>query len=162
MKSWHALHVLTGAELDVLTAVRGLGITAIVPMEMRLERRGGRLKERLHIYVPGYVLVNLELTPGAYYAVKATPGVIRWLGGGHPDTIPDEQMRIMLALSAHGETMKPAKAARCGGRSEITSGPLRTLSPKIVSVDARNGRATIAVSMLDHQYHATVSIQIQP
>ena len=159
MHSWYALHVETGRELAVAGALRRKQVQAIVPMELRPERRQGQTWKRAHIYVPGYVFIRLEIGPEAYYKIRAVPHVFRFLGGGAPDRIPDGQMRMMLALAAHGESMRPAPAAVRDGKTVITGGPLRELTPEIVSVNTRSGRATIAVRILEHTCRTTIQIQ---
>ena len=159
MHSWYALHVETGKELYVAHALRRIGVQAIVPMELRRERSEGRTRERAHIYVPGYVFVYLVASPAAYYRVRTVPCIFRFLGGGAPDRIPDEQMRMMLALAAHGETMRPAPVTILNGRTVITGGPLKELNPEILSVNARNERATIEVKLPRHCCRTTIQIQ---
>jgi transcription antitermination factor NusG len=160
MLSWYALHVETGQELAVTRALRKMGTCAIVPMEMRRERSGGRTRERLHVYVPGYVFIRLEGLASAYNPIRCVPHVFRFLGGGTPDRIPDDQMRMMLALAEHGETMRPAPASRIDGKTVITGGPLARLNPTILSADTRSGRATIEVKVLEHSCRTTIQIQL--
>ena len=161
MRSWYALHVETGREAETAAALRRFGCPAVVPMELRHERREGRTRERLHVYVPGYVFVKLELSPDKYYRICAAPHVFRFLGGGTPDRIPDGQMGMMLALAAHGATMRPAPARQTDGRTIITGGPLQKLQPEILRVNARDGHATIEVRVLDKVCRTTVQIQLE-
>jgi transcription antitermination factor NusG len=160
MRNWYALHVESGKELAVGGALHRIGVDAMVPMELRMERCGGIARKRMHVYVPGYVFVRLEATLEAYYKIRSAPWIFRFLGGGAPEAIPEEQMRMMIALAEHGETMRPAPARMIGGRTVITGGPLQALNPEILHVNARNQRATIEVKLPRHSCRTTVQIQL--
>ena len=55
---WVALHVLTGAEEDVVYSLRALpGLTALAPMERVTLLKGGKSRAKLRIVLPGYVLL---------------------------------------------------------------------------------------------------------
>lgn len=156
---WTAVQVLTGSELDILRKVRAVhGVDAIAPME-RIRHRN-RAREILRPLLPGYVLLQWNRDPCVYYAIKAVPGVIRFLGDGNPQAIPEEQMGAMLTLARHCETGKPAPAVRENGITRITGGPLAHIPLK--RVNARAGRASIDVKLGNQTHTVTVSVDIKP
>ena len=161
---WYAAQVLTGDELQTVQALEDAGFNAIAPMERRMERKGGRLYERTHIYLPGYVFVRTGMDAATYYAIRAANGSLRLLGtrasGDHwPTPIPPAQMRLLMALWAHGRAGKPANVVRnANGTTELCPGPLPDAGARIVRVDRRAGRATIAARVLDKTCQATIMI----
>lgn len=161
---WYAAQVLTGDELQTVQALEDAGFDAIAPMERRMERKGGRLYERTHIYLPGYVFVRTGMDAATYYAIRAANGSLRLLGtrasGDHwPTPIPPAQMRLLMALWAHGRAGKPANVVRnANGTTELCPGPLTDAGARIVRVDRRAGRATIAARVLDKTCQATIMI----
>ena len=162
---WYAAQVLTGDELQTVQALEDAGFNAIAPMEWRMERKGGRLHERAHIYLPGYVFVRANMDAATYYAIRAANGSLRLLGtrasSDHwPTPIPPAQMRLLMALWAHGKTGKPANVVRnADGTTALCPGGLTDVGARIVRVDRRAGRATIAARVLDKTCQATIMIR---
>lgn len=156
---WAALQVRTGSELDVLRSVRTIhGVDAIAPMERIRHRNHPR--EIMRPMLPGYVLMQWNRDPGVYYAVRKVRGVIRFLGDGSPQTIPNDQMDALLMLARHCETGKPAPAVRENGRTRIVSGPLCWAT--IRSVNRRTGRASIDVRLGTETHTVMVAVDIKP
>lgn len=154
---WSALQVQTGSELDVLRKVRAIhGVDAIAPME-RIRHRN-RTREIVRPLLPGYVLIEWNRDPGVYYTVREVRGVIRFLGDGNPQAIPEDQMDALLRLARYCETGKPAPAVRENGMTRIVSGPLSRAT--IRSVNRRAGRARIDVRLGNETHTVTVAVDI--
>ena len=163
-REWYVAQVLTGRELDAVAEIKKLPeLDAIAPMELRHEWRGGKLHERLHVYIPGYVFVLGDLRrPCAYYAIRAIKGVIRILGGGQPERVPLDQMRLVLGLARHGATMRPAPVAIQESGAVISGGPLAAMGPAVTKINTRDRRATLEVPLMGQTTTVTVTVDIQP
>lgn len=161
-KVWSALQVLTGAEREVLRKILSElpEVTAIAPAEEILQRKAHRLRRVQRQLLPGYVLVQWDGEPHIYYRIRGYHGVIRWLGGGTPDTIPEEQMRIWIALAKHCDTGRPAPAWRADGVTRITGGPLADAQAKVTGINSRAGRASIEVQLADQRHTVTVAVAV--
>lgn len=158
-KEWVALHVLTGAEEDVVYSLRALpGLTALAPMERVTLLKGGKPRAKLRIVLPGYVLLNWEPDADLWHYIRKLGGVIRFLGDWPPSVIPEEEIGVMLALDAHCATHKPAPAIREDGRTRIVDGPLEPYSGMITAVNARAGRARMEVKLLGETHTVTMGI----
>lgn len=156
---WTALQVRTGGELEILRKVRDVrDVEAIAPME-RIRHRN-RAREIVRPLLPGYILLRWDREASTYYAVRAVPGVMRFIGDGTPQSIPDDQMALFIALARHCETGKPAPAVRDNGVTRFAGGALGKLTIK--KVNARAGRASIDVKLGDLTRTVTVAVDIKP
>lgn len=158
---WSALQVLTGAELEVLRKISAElpDVDVIAPSETVVQMKEHRVRRTQRQLLPGYVLLQWQREPHIYYRIKGFHGVIRFLGGGTPDVIPDDQMRIWIAIARHCETGQPAPAVREAGKTRIIGGPLA--DARVIGVNTRAGRASIEVQLADQRHTVTVAVDIK-
>lgn len=157
---WTALQVLTGTELDVLRRISAElpEVRAIAPTEELAQLRARRSRIVQKPLLPGYVLVAWQQDARLYYRIRGVHGVIRFLGGGSPAVIPDDQMRIWIALDRHCKSGRPAPAVRVGGQTRIIGGPLA--DTPVTGVNKRAGRASLEVQLADQRHTVTVAVAI--
>jgi transcription termination/antitermination protein NusG len=167
--SWYVLQVMTGHERDVADKAARMPIITrppLVPVRILKERSDGIWRHVRKTVFPGYVFVNAALTVRAYYDLLAIPDAIRFCGatiGGLPEPVPPEQMLPVLLLGNHGEDFGLSKAYKVGERTQIVSGPLRSLEGQIVKVDTRRGRATVSLSLFGAEHTVELGLDmIQP
>ncbi len=55
----------------------------LIPTEEVVELRGGKKVTSKRMLYPGYVLVEMEMNDELWHAVKATPRVTGFVGGGN-------------------------------------------------------------------------------
>lgn len=149
----YVLHVRTGHETDVKWALGELGHTAILPAEERIERRGGQWRSVIKTLMPGYIFVMLSLTDQAYYAIRAIPHVLRFLGGGSPVPLPPDEEAFVMFLHNGGKPLQPSIITGAG-----ISGPLAHESIKIIKLQKRQRRARAVVNILGEPREITLSI----
>lgn len=160
-KAWIALHVRTGTEADVLHALEAQeGAEALAPMEHILRRKDGCVRQTIRPLLPGYVLICWEQSGNLWHRIRQITGVIRILGGYPPSEIPKNQIAVVQALDAYCRAGSLAPASREDGRTSITGGPLAPYGGRIVSVNARAGRAKLAVELLDEQRIVSINIDL--
>ena len=157
---WSALQVLTGAELEVLRKISAElpNVEAIAPAETVVQMKEHRVRRTQRQLLPGYVLLQWQREPHVYYRIKGFHGVIRFLGGGTPDVIPDEQMHVWIAIARHCETGQPAPAVREAGMTRIIGGPLA--GAPVSGFNARAGRARLEVQLADQRHTVTVAVAV--
>ncbi len=95
-KSWYVVRAISGQEKKVKEYLESeivrLNLSdyveqILIPVEKVFEMRNGKKKLRERSYLPGYILVECEITPELVENVKSVPGVIGFLGakkGGDP------------------------------------------------------------------------------
>lgn len=153
--------VRTGTEADVLRALEAKeGAEALAPMEQILRRKDGCARRIIRPLLPGYVLVCWERSGNLWHRIRRITGVIRILGGYPPGEIPGKPDRRCAGAGCVLSAGSPAPASREDGRTSITGGPLAPYGGRIVSVNARAGRARLAVELLDEQRIVSVNIDL--
>ena len=167
MSKWYALQVMTGKETDVAARLRKAGIHATAPARAAIERRGGRLEVTRRALLPGYVLVECDMTVQLYYHLARKPFVIRFVNGPGQVAapIPDEQMRAISGLMLRYDSALEAGVSRgrrtADGSIEIISGPLTLIDKAdIIKMDARRNRATIRITLYDETYETDMALTI--
>src|SRR2546429_7008246 len=142
---WYVIHVYSGFEKKVGSAIReqaeqkGLGERfeeILVPTEEVVEVRRGRKVSSERKFFPGYVLVKMEMTDGAYHLIKNTPKVTGFLGAENKATpiTEDEAMRILHQVKEGVERPKPMVTFEIGEKVRVADGPVGTLEGHVEEV----------------------------
>lgn len=145
---WYVAQVMTGSEEETARRLTEAGMEALAPAQVLHERRHGKWRPVRRMVFPGYVFIRAALGPRAYYNIQRQPHVIRLLGGDAPESVPDEQMAVVLLFAPDGRDFGLSRGERTNGRTVITSGPLLALENRIVKVNARARRATVEIGVL--------------
>src|SRR3989442_10579335 len=100
-KRWYIVHAYSNFERKVAEAIKDRAKAAglselfeevLVPTEEVVEVRRGRKVSSERKFFPGYVLVKMEMTDGAYHLIKSTPKVTGFLGADNKATpITDDE-----------------------------------------------------------------------
>ena len=93
-KRWYIVHAYTNFERKVADAIKERAKAAglehlfeevLVPTEEVVEVKRGRKVQSERKFLPGYVLVKMEMTDPAFLLIKNTPKVTGFLGGKQAD-----------------------------------------------------------------------------
>ncbi len=118
-KRWYIVHAYTNFERKVADAIRERAKAAgleelfeevLVPTEEVIEVKRGRKVQAERKFLPGYVLVKMEMTDPAFLLIKNTPKVTGFLGAENkPMPISeDEAMRILHQVKEGVDRPKPS------------------------------------------------------
>ena len=102
----YVLQVQTGKELDVRCRLLREGISAEVPRERIIIRKGGLWSKMIKNLFPGYVFVDIDLNAEMFHRINPVPGVIRFLG--NPTPLPEHEAEMLKWLSNGGEVIEPS------------------------------------------------------
>src|ERR1700710_2231278 len=90
-KKWYFIHTYSGFEQKVAESLRtrseAFGFAdkigqILIPTEEVAEMRNGKKVTSKRMLYPGYVLIEMEMSDELWHAVKNTPRVTGFLGGG--------------------------------------------------------------------------------
>lgn len=154
----YVLQVATGREMAVREELSKMYFGAMVPREICLERRDGELEEREKALFPGYVFVDMLMNLKAYYKIKDVKHVIKFLGGGDPEVLPQSEAEYILWLTNNGKPLAPSEMQPDG---TVVSGPLAGHEERIVSVNKRQRRAKITANIMGQPHDINLSVSIQ-
>ena len=155
---WYVIHVYSGFEKKVATAVReqaeqkGLGERfeeILVPTEEVVEVKRGAKVSSERKFFPGYVLIKMDLDDETWHLVKNTAKVTGFLGGrGRPSPISEaEAARIMRQVQEGIERPKPSITFEIGEQVRVSDGPFTSFNGVVEEVDEEKSRIKVAVSI---------------
>jgi transcription termination/antitermination protein NusG len=155
---WYVVHVYSGFEKKVATAIREQaeqkGVSAkfeeiLVPTEEVVEvRRGAKISAERKFF-PGYVLVKMDLDDDTWHLVRNTAKVTGFLGTrGRPSPITEhEAARIMRQVQEGIDRPKPSITFEIGEQVRVCDGPFTSFNGLVEEVDEEKARIKVAVSI---------------
>jgi transcriptional antiterminator NusG len=155
---WYVIHVYSGFEKKVATAIReqaeqkGLAERfeeILVPTEEVVEVKRGAKVSSERKFFPGYVLIKMDLDDETWHLVKNTAKVTGFLGGrGRPSPISEaEAARIMRQVQEGIERPKPSITFEIGEQVRVSDGPFTSFNGVVEEVDEEKSRIKVAVSI---------------
>ena len=157
-KRWYSVSVLSNFEKKVAeqikTAVAEAGLTeeideVLVPTEEVIEVRRGKKVTSERRFMPGYVLVRMEMSNKGYHLISSINRVTGFLGPqGKPMPMRDAEVNAILNRVEEGE-VAPRNLIRfeIGENVQVTDGPFEGFSGMVEEVDDAAGRVKVTVSI---------------
>lgn len=157
-KRWYSVSVLSNFEKKVAEqikqAVAEQGLEdeieeVLVPTEEVIEVRRGKKVTSERRFMPGYVLVRMEMTNRGYHLISSINRVTGFLGPqGRPMPMRDAEVNAILNRVEEGEAA-PRNLIRfeVGEQVQVTDGPFEGFSGMVEDVDADNSRLKVMVSI---------------
>ena len=157
-KRWYIVHAYTNFERKVADAIRERARSAglehlfeevVVPTEEVVEVKRGRKVQAERKFLPGYVLVKMEMTDAAFVLIKNTPKVTGFLGAENkPMPISDDEAaRILHQVREGVERPKPSVTFEVGEQVRVADGPFTSFNGVVEEVDEEKGRVKVSVSI---------------
>jgi len=155
-KEWFILHTYSGFEQKVADSLRGraeaFGFSdkigqVLIPTEEVVELRSGRKVTSKRLLYPGYVLVEMEMNDELWHAVRATPRVTGFVGGGNTP-VPlsaDEVNQILYRQASSAERPRPKLSFEKSETVRIIDGPFANFSGKVDEVNAERNTLRVLV-----------------
>jgi transcriptional antiterminator NusG len=157
-KRWYSVSVLSNFEKriaeQIRTAVAEKNLEEVieevlVPEEDVIEIRRGKKVTVPRRFMPGYVLVRMEMTDQAYHAINSIPRVTGFLGPqGRPMPMRDEEVNSILNRVEEGEASpRNTITFDTGERVKVNDGPFEGFDGMVEEVDEDNQRLKVSVSI---------------
>ena len=131
----------------------------VVPTEQVAEVKDGQRVQVEKRTMPGYVLVNMEMTDNAWSLVKNTPGVTGFVGQ-RDEPVPLTKPEVDRLL--HRETAeRPRTQAQfeIGETVKIISGPLADFSGEIAEINDDQAKLKVLVSIVGRETPSEVGYE---
>jgi len=114
-----------------------------------VELRNGKKVTSKRMLYPGYVLVEMEMNDELWHAVKATPRVTGFVGGGN-SPVPltaDEVNSILYRQATAAERPRPKLSFEKNENVRIIDGPFTNFSGKIDEVHPERNTLRVMVTI---------------
>ena len=123
----------------------------VFPTESVSEMKDGQKVQQEKRTMPGYVLVNMELSDDSWQLVKGTPGVTGFVGASN-EPVPLTQDEVNRLLHREVAERRPSRAQFSIGESvKVVSGPLSDFSGEISEVNEDAQRLKVLVSIFGRE-----------
>ena len=157
-KRWYIIHTYSGFEQKVAESLRSRAQAfgyeerigqILIPTEEVVELRGGRKVTSKRLLYPGYVLVEMEMDDDLWHAVKSTPRVTGFVGGGtRPVPLSaDEVNHILFRQASSAERPRPKMTFEKGEMVRITDGPFTNFSGRVDEVNTERDTLRVLVTI---------------
>jgi transcription termination/antitermination protein NusG len=157
-KRWYSVSVLSNFEKKIAEQIRQAVIDGglqeefgevLVPTEEVIEVRRGKKVTSERRFMPGYVLVQMEMSNRGYHLVSSINRVTGFLGPqGKPMPMRDAEVNAILNRVEEGE-IAPRNLIRfeIGEKVKVTDGPFDGFDGMVEEVDEPHNRLKVTVSI---------------
>lgn len=165
-KGWYVVHTYTGYENKIERTIRimmGDGefedvVADIkVPSEQVVEVKDGKKKVSTKKFLPGYILIEMDLPDLGWKTVcskiRRINGVTGFVGstaGNKPQPISQEEARSILQKTGEikGEkVLKPKQSFSIGESVRIVEGPFDSFTGQVEEVNTEKGKLRVMVGI---------------
>ena len=155
---WYSVSVLSNFEKKVAESIRERAQQhkledsieqVLVPTEEVVEIRRGKKVQAERKFMPGYVLIKMEMSDESYHLVKNTNRVSGFLGPqGNPMPLPNSEVaRILNQVEEGLEKPRSLISFDIGDQINVIDGPFEGFSGNVEEVDEDNSRLKVSVSI---------------
>jgi transcriptional antiterminator NusG len=167
MFNWYVINTYSGHENKVKANLEHRIVSmnqqprfrrVVVPTEQVVENKDGQKVQTEKRVLPGYVLVNMDMTDEAWTVVKGTPGVTGFVGAG-AKPVPLSKTEIDRILHTQTTAERPRAMAQfeLGESVKVTSGPLSDFDGEIVDVNQDQQKLKVLVNIFERQVPVELS-----
>ncbi len=157
-KRWYSVSVLSNFEKKIAEQIRtevvekGLDEQideVLVPTEEVIEVRRGKKVTSERRFMPGYVLVHMEMSDEGYHLINSINRVTGFLGPqGRPMPMRDAEVQGILGRVEEGaEAPRTLISFEIGEKVNVTDGPFEGFDGSVEEVDEENSRLKVTVSI---------------
>ena len=161
-KRWYSVSVLSNFEKKIAeqikTAVSEASLEAeieevLVPTEEVIEVRRGKKLTTERRFMPGYVLVRMEMSDQGYHLINSINRVTGFLGPqGRPMPMRDAEVNAVVNRVQEGEDApRTLINFEVGEKVKVNDGPCDDLDGLVELVDEDNQRLKVTVSIFGRE-----------
>ena len=161
-KRWYSVSVLSNFEKKIAEAIRASveekGLEdqideVLVPTEEVIEVRRGKKVTTERRFMPGYVLVHMEMSDEGYNLIMSINRVTGFLGPqGRPMPMRDAEVQGILGRVEEGaEAPKLMISFEVGEKVAVTDGAFEGFDGLVEEVDEEGQRLKVAVSIFGRE-----------
>jgi transcriptional antiterminator NusG len=161
-KRWYSVSVLSNFEKKIAELIKASVTDAgleddieevLVPTEEVIEVRRGKKVTAERRFMPGYVLVRMEMSDQGYHLVNSINRVTGFLGPqGRPMPMRDAEVNAILNRVQEGEdSPRTLIHYEIGEKVKVSDGPFDDFDGMVEEVDEDNQRLKVTVSIFGRE-----------
>ncbi|MDO6725917.1 MAG: transcription termination/antitermination protein NusG [Cognatishimia sp.] len=159
---WYSVSVLSNFEKKIAEQIRQSAEESglqdqidevLVPTEEVIEVRRGKKVTAERRFMPGYVLVRMEMSDQGYHLISSINRVTGFLGPqGRPMPMRDAEVQAILGRVAEGEEApRTLISFEVGEKVQVNDGPFEGFDGMVEGVDDDNQRLKVTVSIFGRE-----------
>ena len=159
---WYSVSVLSNFEKKIAEQIRTTvaenGLEAeidevLVPTEEVIEVRRGKKVTTERRFMPGYVLVHMDMSDQGYHLINSINRVTGFLGPqGRPMPMRDAEVNQLLNRVQEGEdSPRTLIHYEIGEKVKVNDGPFEDFDGTVEEVDEENQRLKVTVSIFGRE-----------
>ncbi len=153
---WYIIHTMSGSEKRVKQMIfdqaAKKGMTALIEeivipvVEVPEVKRGKQVKTEKK-FMPGYVLIKMDMTDEAWHLVKSTPRVTGFLGSGaRPQVVSEREVQAIFSqIESSTQDIAAVKTYQVGEQVTVIDGPFESFTGVVENVEQDKSRLRVAV-----------------
>ena len=161
-KRWYSVSVLSNFEKKIAEQIKNAVAEAsleaeieevLVPTEEVIEVRRGKKVTTERRFMPGYVLVRMEMSDQGYHLINSINRVTGFLGRqGRPMPMRDAEVNAILNRVQEGEDApRTLINFEVGEKVKVNDGPFEDFDGLVELVDEDNQRLKVTVSIFGRE-----------
>lgn len=161
-KRWYSVSVLSNFEKKIAEQIRTAVVESgledqieevLVPTEEVIEVRRGKKVTTERRFMPGYVLVRMEMSDQGYHLINSINRVTGFLGPqGRPMPMRDAEVNQILNRVQEGEEApRTLINFEVGERVKVNDGPFEGFDGMVEVVDEDHQRLKVSVSIFGRE-----------
>ena len=161
-KRWYSVSVLSNFEKKIAEQIRTSTTESgleddieevLVPTEEVIEVRRGKKVTAERRFMPGYVLVRMEMSDQGYHLINSINRVTGFLGPqGRPMPMRDAEVQAILGRVQEGEeSPRTLIHFEVGEKVKVNDGPFEDFDGMVEEVDDDNQRLKVSVSIFGRE-----------
>ena len=159
-KSWYVVHTYSGYEERVKKNLEqrikymdsgGEISDVVIPTEVEIEVKDGQRRNVNKKILPGYILVQMELSDQSWNIVRNTPGVTGFVGSGNKPTPLEEGEVSQILKQMEAEAPRVRVGFRKGQSVRVTSGPFIDFVGVVDEISADKGKVKVLLSLFGRE-----------
>ena len=161
-KRWYSVSVLSNFEKKIAEAIRQKAVDqglddqideVLVPTEEVIEIRRNKKVTAERRFMPGYVLVHMEMSDEGYHLINSINRVTGFLGPqGRPMPMRDAEVQAILGRVQEGEEApRTLINFEIGEKVKVNDGPFEDFDGMVEEVDDENQRLKVTVSIFGRE-----------
>ena len=158
MAKWYILHTVSGSEKGVKRMIEDQIVKKkmsdffeeiVVPVVEVPEIKRGKKVLAEKKFMPGYVLIKMNMTDESWHLVKSVPKITGFLGSKTtPQSLSDNEVkRIFSQLEAESKTASVSSLYNVGDKVQVIDGPFDSFSGVVEGVDIEGQKLKVSVSI---------------
>ncbi|WP_421702655.1 transcription termination/antitermination protein NusG [Aliiroseovarius sp.] len=161
-KRWYSVSVLSNFEKKIAEQIKASVVEkgledeideVLVPTEEVIEIRRGKKVSTERRFMPGYVLVHMEMSDEGYHLINSINRVTGFLGPqGRPMPMRDAEVNAILNRVEEGvEAPRTVISFEVGEKVSVTDGAFEGFDGLVEEVDEDGQRLKVAVSIFGRE-----------